>query len=397
MDLDAQDESDVINDGVNVVKILGQMSVAQAKFSLVILDACRDNPFKYANVGGRSIAILRGLAPVSSNARGIMVVYSAGNGQKALDKLGDDDKNPNGLFTREFLKVMETPGFKIQELVDEVRESVIAQAKSVGHTQTPAVYNESNGTFFFLLPSDQKETITTVPNGVSGQTDRESIFWQSAQGDPVACQAYLKQWDNGVYAALARRCIEKGDGHQAETARLAEIEQQRRVAENEKRLAATEEKRKAEEARLAEIERLRREAESRAQIVVSPQSVTRKLFGPGLASGPAGIQQNEYPERYRSITTPSFSCMGSLQPVERLICSDVQLAHADGVMGQIYREYRSSRNSDSAQLIRDEQRAWLKLRNRNCLNNISGDQLACLLRMTNSRIDELWSAYRRLP
>ncbi len=270
VDLDAQDESDVINDGVNLAKILGQMSGAQAKFSLVILDACRDNPFRYAHIGGRGMATARGLAPISSNARGIMVVYSAGNGQKALDSLGDHDQSPNGLFTREFLRVMERPGVKIQELVDEVRERVIAAAKSVGQTQTPAVYNESMGTFFFLLPLDQKVTITTEPTTVAvnqGNAELEErkkvadkedqrTFWQSAQANSVSCQAYLSQWPHGTYAALAKQCIDKGDDA----------------------------KRQAEEARLADLKR--QAAESPVQ--TAPPPVARQSFEPEMVSLPAG-------------------------------------------------------------------------------------------------------------
>ncbi len=304
VDLDAQEESDVVNDGVNLAKILGQMSGAQAKFSLVVLDACRDNPFRYAHIGGKGMASTRGLAPISSNARGIMVVYSAGSGQKALDRLGDKDESPNGLFTREFLKVMERPGVKIQELVDEVRERVIAQAESVGQTQTPAVYNESKGTFFFLLPADQKVTVTVEPKGDGGNAspseledrkqaaDREDqrTFWQSAHDDPAICQDYLNRWPNGLYVVPAKRCIEKGDDakRQAEAARLAEAEQQRRVAENEQRLAATEERRKAEEARLAELKRQREEVELRAQTAAAPQPAARQSLEPEMVSIPAG-------------------------------------------------------------------------------------------------------------
>ncbi len=240
------------------------MTQAQTKFSLVILDACRNNPFQGSNANKRGIGGTRGLAPISSNAAGIMVVYSAGIGQTAIDRLDDDDKSPNGLFTREFLKVMEKPGVQIQTLVQEAKQHVIEQAKSVGHDQVPAIYDQSNGTFFFLLPPDQKVTVTVEPEGASAQPDRESIFWQSVQGNPAACQEYLKQWPNGTYAGLAKLCTNKVDDakRQVETARLAEIEQQRRVAENEKRLAETEERRKAVEARLADLEKQRQEAEA---------------------------------------------------------------------------------------------------------------------------------------
>ena len=143
-DLQADKESDVAYDGLDLARLLDRLAQAQPRFSLVVLDACRDNPFH-----GRSIGGSRGLAPPASNAEGVMVVYAAGANQEALDRLSSTDSDPNGLFTREFIKAMRKPGLKVQDLVSEVKLAVIQQARSVGHTQTPAIYDQSVGTFVF--------------------------------------------------------------------------------------------------------------------------------------------------------------------------------------------------------------------------------------------------------
>ena len=78
-----------------------------------------------------------------------MIVFSAGSGQQALDKLGPDDKLKNGLFTRTFLKHIDTPGVSVDQIVRDVREEVVKSARSVGHEQVPAIYDQVIGRFYF--------------------------------------------------------------------------------------------------------------------------------------------------------------------------------------------------------------------------------------------------------
>jgi hypothetical protein len=90
----------------------------------------------------------RGLAPTTA-ATGQMVIFSAGSGQQALDKMGPADKNKNGLFTRVFLKEMQKTGVSIDRIVRNVRTEVVEMAKSVGHDQVPAIYDQVVGDFYF--------------------------------------------------------------------------------------------------------------------------------------------------------------------------------------------------------------------------------------------------------
>ena len=120
------------------------MSDKKAKFTLAMIDACRDNPFKTA---GRAIGG-RGMAPTTA-ATGQMVVFSAGTGQQALDRLGNNDRDKNGVFTRTFLKEMQKSGTSIDRIVKNVRNEVAELAKSVGHEQVPAIYDQVLGEFYF--------------------------------------------------------------------------------------------------------------------------------------------------------------------------------------------------------------------------------------------------------
>lgn len=159
-DLEAAKEADVANDGIDLGKLLDRMAQVQPRFSLAVIDACRDNPFKST---GRSIGGSRGLAPPMSNAQGVMVVYAAGANQQALDRLSAQDTDPNGLFTREFIKAMRKPGLNVQEVINEVKLSVIRQASSVHHVQTPAIYDQSVGTFVFSEGRGAARPVSAVP------------------------------------------------------------------------------------------------------------------------------------------------------------------------------------------------------------------------------------------
>ena len=146
IDVAGEGEEQIKDEAISLQRILDDMSDKKVKFTLAMIDACRDNPFKGS---GRSIGGgARGLAPTTA-ATGQMVVFSAGTGQQALDKLGPNDKDKNGLFTRLFIKEMQKPGITIDQLVRNVRNEVVSTAKSIGHEQVPAIYDQVVGEFYF--------------------------------------------------------------------------------------------------------------------------------------------------------------------------------------------------------------------------------------------------------
>jgi hypothetical protein len=143
-DIKGDNEEQVKDEAIQLQRILDDLQERKAKFSLAIIDACRDNPFKGS---GRALGG-RGLAPTTA-ATGQMVMFSAGTGQQALDKLGQNDKDKNGLFTRILLKEMAKPGIPVDRVLRNVRTEVVRLARSVGHEQTPALYDQAIGEFYF--------------------------------------------------------------------------------------------------------------------------------------------------------------------------------------------------------------------------------------------------------
>lgn len=147
MDVSGDSEGQLREDAIPLQRILDDMSDRKAKLTLAVIDACRDNPFRTA---GRSIGnATRGLSPTTP-ATGQIVIFSAGNGQRALDSLGPQDRDRNGVFTRVFAQEMRKRGVPIDQVVRSARTEVVRLARSIGHEQVPAIYDQLVGEFILM-------------------------------------------------------------------------------------------------------------------------------------------------------------------------------------------------------------------------------------------------------
>jgi Caspase domain/Domain of unknown function (DUF4189) len=136
----------ITSEGIPADTIIDQLQEHGAKVSLLVLDACRENPFK--KPGSRGVGATRGLAQMTT-PEGVFVLYSAGVGQTALDRLSDADPNPNSVFTRTFSHVLTTPGMTVQEMAKTTQAEVRKLAATVNHPQMPAYYDQILGQFTF--------------------------------------------------------------------------------------------------------------------------------------------------------------------------------------------------------------------------------------------------------
>jgi hypothetical protein len=202
---DTQSQVEKMSYPVNV--LFEELDRMKARVSVVIVDACRDNPLR---VRGKTIGQARGLSGPDVS-KGQMAIFSAGRNQKALDALGPGDKHPNGVFTRELLARMRVPGQSIEALAIEVRNSVERLAGTVKHEQRPLIVNDTVGEFF-LYPGErtaqapQAAAPAALPQDAASREDR---FWDDAKGaDNVeGYEAYLATYPNGRYRGLARAHI----------------------------------------------------------------------------------------------------------------------------------------------------------------------------------------------
>ena len=127
--------------------VLHPFTWKKVKLTLALIDAFRDNPL-LKNASTRFTAGYRGLAPPHP-ATGQLIVYSAGSGQTALDRLGPNDTDKNGVFTRVLLLEMRKNNVPIHQVIRNVRSEVVKLARSIGYDQVPAIYDQVDGDFYF--------------------------------------------------------------------------------------------------------------------------------------------------------------------------------------------------------------------------------------------------------
>lgn len=206
-DIEANSESEVEKTAYALNDMMDHLGQARAAFSLVLVDACRDNPLKSR---GRAVGGSRGLNPPDP-PKGQMIVYSASRGQQALDRLNDNDTHPNSVFTREFIARMRTPGLRVEELVRDIQDAVERLARSVSHEQRPALYNEARGNFYFFAPPAAVAPAAPTAQGGADVGQREDRFWDDTKlaGNREGFEAYLQQYPTGRYASLARANINR--------------------------------------------------------------------------------------------------------------------------------------------------------------------------------------------
>jgi hypothetical protein len=117
-------------------RIVERLQSRGVRTSILVFDACRNNPFERS--GTRAVAGGGGLAPMGQLPEGVFSIFSAGYKQTALDRLSNDDNNPNSVFTRTFSKELLLPGEDLIQVIQHTRKQVGDMAAAIGHKQIPA-------------------------------------------------------------------------------------------------------------------------------------------------------------------------------------------------------------------------------------------------------------------
>jgi uncharacterized caspase-like protein len=238
VDAKLERDTDVYDEAFSLERVL--LAIEPAKqLRLVILDACRDNPF--AKIMKRTVAsraIGQGLAKVEPASPNTLIAYAAKAGSTASD--GDSRNSP---FTSALVKHITTPGLDVRRAFGFVRDDVL---KNTSNRQEPYVYGSLGGDDVPLVPAKAAAPAS------SAQADARKDYELALQiGNRDALNAYLAQYPDGFYASLAKLQLAK-------------------IAAEETRLAAT------EKARLAEQERVRLATEGAQQTQQAKAAVDAK-------------------------------------------------------------------------------------------------------------------------
>ena len=261
---------------LDVNDVLTRLDESRVRLSLIILDACRDNPFarRFRSNSG-------GLAALDA-PRGAFIAYATAPGQTAADGEGS-----NGLFTTELLKTIATPGLTLEEVFKRTSNAV---AQRSADRQLPWVASSFRGEFYFLPPAPVPAAPPPPPAVPREAIEHAAWTAIASSSDPAAFELFLRRFPDGVYADFARQRLRELAAQKAARDASQEQERQRvaaaadetkRRADAEaeaRRVAAEDAKRRADaeaESRRAAAEEAKRRAEAESRRVAAEEAKRR--------------------------------------------------------------------------------------------------------------------------
>lgn len=185
-----RNEQEVEKHAVPANMVLRYMEDAKNRVNLVVLDACRNNPF----IKTRTLKV-RGLAPMDAPS-GSLVAFSTAPGTEASDGSGR-----NGLYTKHLMTNLKVPGLTIEQVFKRTREGVENESeKEMGRKQSPREESSLKGADIYFVPPPS--------GGAGGATPEqyELAYWNAIANstNPADFESYLSQYPKGKFADLAR-------------------------------------------------------------------------------------------------------------------------------------------------------------------------------------------------
>jgi hypothetical protein len=171
------------------------------RLRLIILDACRDNPFvRTVRRTSETRSIGRGLGKIETTPSDTLIAYAAKAGSTAAD--GDAEHSP---FTTALLKNLTAPGLDLRIALGRVRDDVI---ESTGNKQEPFVYGSLGGATVSLVPegpASPPAAVAATPPVFDAKADARRDYELAAQVDTKETwDSFLAIHGTGFYADLAR-------------------------------------------------------------------------------------------------------------------------------------------------------------------------------------------------
>ncbi len=196
-DLILRSEADLQLYAIDMNLVLSQME-RDPRVNIIVLDACRDNPF--ANAMSRSLS--RGLAPMETRSVGSLIVYSTQPGAVADDGIGR-----NSPFTSALLKYAGQPGLEIQQMLRRVRGEVIEATDS---RQVPWDHSSLTGDVFLIPPAAGVNADEQVVEELQLSDSQIQLqLWNDAKssGSIPILESFLSQFPASPFAIAAEARI----------------------------------------------------------------------------------------------------------------------------------------------------------------------------------------------
>jgi uncharacterized caspase-like protein len=290
VDATLETDTDVLDETLSLDRVLVAVEPAR-QLRLVILDACRDNPFaKSMKRTIASRAIGRGLAKVEPSSPNTMVAFAAKAGSTASD--GDSKNSP---FAAALVNHLPKPGLDLRKAFGFVRDDVL---KATNNTQEPFVYGSLGGNDVALVPA------APAPQAADQDAAMQRNYELALQiGTKPVWDAFIEKYPTGFFTALAKA---QRDKLAAEAARIEATGKAKAAEEDKVRLAsegakATEQARAAEQAKAAEKIRLAAEQAKKAEDAKVAEAERAKA----AAEAKAVADKKANDERLAALTPPA--------------------------------------------------------------------------------------------
>lgn len=204
-------ESDIKYRAIDAGRILDEMQNANNGMNIVILDACRDNPFSrsFRSAG-------RGLSIISAAPRGTFITYSTSPGNVAAD-----GKGRNSPYTESLLKHMSTPGLPIEHVFKRVRQELAGKTKG---QQIPWELSSLSGDFYFKAGGSgpNRETVGPPDTSLADAALDEERRKLAEEKERLGKEAELLR-EKSALAETRRRMEEERRKIEEEKQRLASV------------------------------------------------------------------------------------------------------------------------------------------------------------------------------
>lgn len=199
-----RNEEDVKKNAMPANLVLRYMEDSKNRVNVVVLDACRNNPF----IKTRSLKS-RGLAPMDAPS-GSLIAFSTAPGTEALDGVGG-----NGLYTKHLMANAKVPGLTVEQIFKRTREAVELESEKIaGKRQSPREESSLKGADMYFVPP---------PAGKGGTDDAaiELAYWNSIANSESGAdyESYLAQYPNGKFASLAKSRLQTLQAKQTQLAK----------------------------------------------------------------------------------------------------------------------------------------------------------------------------------
>ena len=184
VDAKVSNVGDLVNDSVRLVDVMATLEAIPSRMRIVVLDACRNNPFPTINDAGRGLAIVD--AP-----NGSIVGYSTAPGSEALD--GDGGHSP---YTSAFLNLAREPNVPIEQLFKRIRLDV---AHSTDGAQTPWESSSLTSDFYFFGDTAVAATrppvhapVVQMASNLPTRSVRQAYDFVVSEGSPEYYQEFIQ-------------------------------------------------------------------------------------------------------------------------------------------------------------------------------------------------------------